>query len=126
MKKEKLAERLMELPLEISNLQLETLTLTEEAQRVLNEILTCETKLKVLISGLTDEQGKKLHSNEDARRAAFAEMTADDEELNDLKLKNKGLEHELQLKKIKYEALTNEQRNIRTILAFLSGNASQD
>lgn len=113
----------MELPLEISNLQLETLTLTEEAQSVLNEILTCEAKLKVLISGLTDEQGKKLHSNEDARRAVFAEMAADDEELNDLKLKNKGLEHEAQLKKIKYEALTNEQRNIRTIFSFISENA---
>ena len=126
MKKEKLAERLMELPLEISNIQLELLTLSEDSQKAANETLTCETRLRVLISGLTDDQGKKLHSNEDSRRAAFAEMTADDEELNDLKLKNKGLEHELQLKKIKYEALTNEQRNIRTILAFLSGNASQD
>lgn len=126
MKKEKLAERLMELPSEISNLQLETLTLTEEAQRVLNEILTCETRLKVLIAGLTDEQGKKLHSNEDARRAAFAEMAADDLELNELRSKNKELDHELQVKKIKYEALTNEQRNTRAVLAFLSGNLSQD
>lgn len=116
-----LISKLMDMPKQITVIQLSILDKTEESQKILSEIARCETKLKVLIAGLTDESGKKLYSNEDARRAAFAEMVEEDLELNELKKKNAKIEHDLQEDRINFDALSNEQKNIRVILMFLSG-----
>lgn len=116
-----LISKLMDAPKQITAIQLSILDKTEESQKILSEIARCETKLKVLIAGLTDDSGKKLYSNEDARRAAFAEMVEDDLELNELKKKNAKIEHDLQEDRINFDALSSEQKNIRAILMFLSG-----
>jgi hypothetical protein len=116
-----LISKLMDMPKQIATVQVSILDKTEESQKILAEIIKCETKLRVVIAGLTDENGKKLHSNEDARRAAFSEMAEEDFELNDLKKKNSKIEHGLQEERINFDALTSEQKNIRAILMFLSG-----
>ena len=113
--------KLMDMPQRIAKVQLEILEKTEESQKISNEIIKCETKLRVVIAGLTDDNGKKLHSNEDARRAAFAEMAEEDLELNELKKKSLKVERDLQEERINFDALSNEQKNIRAILMFLSG-----
>ena len=113
--------KLMDMPQRIAKVQLAILEKTEESQKISNEIIKCETKLRVVIAGLTDDNGKKLHSNEDARRAAFAEMAEEDLELNELKKKSLKLERDLQEERINFDALSNEQKNIRAILMFLSG-----
>jgi hypothetical protein len=118
-----LISKLMNMPKRIAAVQVSILDKAEESQKITQEIIRCETKLKVLISGLTDENGKKLHSNEDARRAAFAEMSEDDIELNELKKNSAKIEHDLQEERINFDALTNEQKNIRAILMFLSSNS---
>lgn len=116
-----LTDRMLALPQEIADVQLELLTAGQKAQEISNQIVKCETKLRVQIAGETDEAGKKKHSNEDARRAAFAEAAEADLELNDLKTESLAVEKELQLKKIDFDCLTNEQKNIRAVLIFLSG-----
>jgi hypothetical protein len=121
METEKLISKLIDLPKQIVSVQLSVLDKSQESQKISNEIIRCETKLRVVIAGLTDDGGKKLHSNEDARRAAFAEMSEDDIELNDLKRKSLKLESALQEERINFDALTSEQKNIRAILMFLSG-----
>ena len=123
METSQLISKLMEMPQRIATVQASILDKTEESQKITQEIIRCETKLKVLIAGLTDDSGKKLYSNEDARRAAFAEMSQEDLELNDLKRDNAMLEHSLQEERINFDALTNEQKNIRAILMFLSSNS---
>jgi hypothetical protein len=113
--------RLMELPQEIADIQTDILMTTSESQKISNEIVKCETKLKVMIAGLVDDAGKKLYSNEDARRAAFSEMAEDDIELSELKEKNAQIEKTIQEKRIDFDCLNNEQKNIRAVLMFLSG-----
>lgn len=115
-----LIDRLLEIPKEIESLQKELVNSTRGSQEILNQIVKCETKIRVLIAGLTDDAGKKQYSNEDARRAAFAEMAEDDLELNELKTQSAALENWIQLKRVEYELLSNEQKNIRAVLTFLS------
>ena len=121
METSQLISKLMETPKMIATVQLSILDKTEESQKITHEIIRCETKLRVLITGLTDEAGKKLYSNEDARKAAFSEMVEDDIELNDIKKRSSKIEHDLQEERINFDLLTNEQKNIRAILMFLSG-----
>lgn len=113
--------RLMELPQEILDIQTDIMLKVAESQKISNEIVKCETKLKVMITGLVDAAGKKLYSNEDARRAAFSEMAEDDIELSELKEKNAQIEKEIQEFRISFDCLNNEQKNIRAVLMFLSG-----
>jgi hypothetical protein len=115
-----LVPRLMELPKAIVQKQVEILDLSSEVQKISNDILKHETQLRVKISGMTDDNNKKLYSNEDARRAAFDEIAEDDIDLVELKEKLRKTDFKLQESKIDFEALSNEQRNIRSILAFLS------
>lgn len=121
METQKLIERLMELPEKIATTQLELVESTVNSQDVLNEIVRCETEIKVSIANATDDAGKKKYSNEDARKAAFAEIAEQDDELNTLKSQSRQIERETQLKRIEFDALVNEQKNVRTILMFLSG-----
>ena len=121
METSQLISKLMEMPKQIATVQVSILDKTEESQKITQEIIRCETKLRVLITGLTDEAGKKLYSNEDARKAAFSEMVEDDIELNDIKKRSSKIEHDLQEERINFDLLTNEQKNIRVILMFLSG-----
>jgi hypothetical protein len=121
METSQLISKLMEMPKMIATVQVSILDKTDESQKITQEIIRCETKLRVLITGLTDEAGKKLYSNEDARKAAFSEMVEDDIELNDIKKRSSKIEHDLQEERINFDLLTNEQKNIRAILMFLSG-----
>ena len=121
METSQLISKLMEMPKQIATVQVSILDKTEESQKITQEIIRCETKLRVLITGLTDKAGKKLYSNEDARKAAFSEMVEDDIELNDIKKRSSKIEHDLQEERINFDLLTNEQKNIRAILMFLSG-----
>jgi hypothetical protein len=121
METSQLISKLMEMPKMIATVQVSILDKTEESQKITQEIIRCETKIRVLITGLTDEAGKKLYSNEDARKAAFSEMVEDDIELNDIKKRSSKIEHDLQEERINFDLLTNEQKNIRAILMFLSG-----
>lgn len=89
-------------------------------QNVSKEIISAETKIRVNIANKVDENGKKVYSNEDARKAAFQEFTESDFELNELKEKSAKLDQENQELKIKLEFYGNEQRNIRSILQFFA------
>lgn len=117
-----LINRMLELPTAIAKVQHELITLNQKSQEVSNKIMKCETALKVMIAGMTDDGGKKKYSNEDARRAAFAEMAEDDLDLNELKSESAELENTLALERMNFDLLVNEQKNTRAVLIFLSGN----
>jgi len=115
-----LSNRLLELPKKIADLQLEILQKSNDVQEVSKEIISTETKIRVNISNKVDESGRKIYSNEDARKAAFQEFTESDIDLNELKEKSSRLDQEVQKLKIKLEFYGNEQRNIRSILQFFA------
>jgi Na+-transporting NADH:ubiquinone oxidoreductase subunit NqrC len=119
-----MADRLMELPQAISEIQLEILERTEASKQVQDKITTIESKIKADINNAVDANGKKVYSNAEAREAAFIEDANDNQELKDLKTDYDYMQREVSEKKIEIEKLSNDQRNIRSILNFFSGEAT--
>ena len=119
-----MADRLMELPQAISEIQLEILERTDASKQEQDKITTIESKIKADINNAVDANGKKVYSNAEAREAAFIEDANDNQELKDLKTDYDYMQREVSEKKIEIEKLSNDQRNIRSILKFFSGEAT--
>lgn len=118
-----MADRLLELPNEISDLQLQILDRTDVVSATQEKIQVIESKIKSDINNAVDANGKKVYSNEDARKAAFIEDTADNSELKELNTIVADQQRFIQEKRIQVEALSNEQRNLRTLLHFFANSA---
>jgi hypothetical protein len=118
-----MADRLMELPQAISEIQLEILERTEASKQVQDKITTIESKIKTDINNAVDANGKKAYSNAEAREAAFIEDANDNQELTDLKTDYDYVQREISEKKIEIEKLSNDQRNIRSLLNFFANNS---
>ena len=113
-----LSEKLLEIPNMISSHQESVLNLNERSQTISNEINQIESAIKAEISAQTDENGKKVYSNAEAREAAFVEVSAQNTELNSKREELASIQRNSNMEKIRIEALGNEQRNIRSILYF--------
>lgn len=118
---ESLANRLLEIPAKVVEAQLELLTLTETSQSQSERITQIESVIKAEIGATVDGAGKKAYSNAEARDAAFVEKTVDNYELIVAKTDLAKTQRSVQEKRIKIEALGNEQRNIRSVLYFIGG-----
>lgn len=118
-----MADRLMELPQAISEIQLEILERTESSKHVQDKITTIESKIKADINNAVDGNGKKVYSNAEAREAAFIEDANETQELIDLKTDYDYMQREISEKKIEIEKLSNDQRNIRSLLNFFANNS---
>jgi prefoldin subunit 5 len=118
-----MADRLMELPQAISEIQLEILERTEASKEVQDKITTIESKIKTDINNAVDANGKKVYSNAEAREAAFIEDANENEELKDLKTDYDYMQREISEKRIEIEKLSNDQRNIRSLLNFFANNS---
>ena len=113
-----LSEKLLEIPNMISSHQESVLNLNERSQTISNEINQIESAIKAEISAQTDDNGKKVYSNAEAREAAFVEVSAQNTELNSKREELASIQRNSNTEKIRIEALGNEQRNIRSILYF--------
>lgn len=118
-----MADRLMELPTEISDLQLASLDQNQVVMSTQEKVQVIESRIKSEINNLVDLNGKKVHSNEDARKAAFIDEVANNTELAELNSIVNDMQVMIQEKRIKIEALSNEQRNIRSLLNFFSNSS---
>ena len=118
-----MADRLMELPQAISEIQLEILERTESSKQVQDKITTIESKIKADINNAVDANNKKVYSNAEAREAAFIEDANETHELIDLKTDYDYMQREISEKKIEIEKLSNDQRNIRSLLNFFANNS---
>lgn len=114
-----LVDRLTVLPGEISDLQVRALATNDSIQEISEEILTLETEIKTEISTATDENGKKLYSNDDARKAAFLVDSRENSKLRSLYASKKEESNKLEVVRIAIDRATNEQRNIRSILSII-------
>lgn len=118
-----MADRLMELPQAISEIQLEILERTDASKQVQDKITTIESKIKTDINNAVDANGKKAYSNAEAREAAFIEDANENQELTDLKTDYDYMQREISEKRIEIEKLSNDQRNIRSLLNFFANNS---
>jgi predicted nucleic acid-binding Zn-ribbon protein len=119
-----LTERLLTLPDSIAESQKEILLRQQFMTETKNKVDELETELRVSIANQIDENGKKVYTNADSRDAEFSKRRKTVGEFADLDNELSYLDSEIQSYKIEYEKLSNEQRNIRTILNFFSGQAN--
>ena len=115
-----LIDRLTALPTEISDLQVSALVLNDTIQLILDEIVQTESQIKTEINAAIDENGKKLYSNDEARKIAFLTDSKEDSTLSTLYAEKARQSHKLDLIRISIEQHSNEQRNIRSILLVVN------
>lgn len=115
-----LIDRLMVLPTEISDLQVSALELNDAIQLISDEIVQTESQIKTEINAAIDENGKKLYSNDEARKIAFLTDSKEDSILSTLYAEKARQSHKLDLIRISIEQHSNEQRNIRAILLVVN------
>ena len=120
-----LAERLLEIPNSISEKQGMVLDYSEQIQNISSEIAQIESVIKTEINSQVDDNGKKLYSNAESREAAFIEVSRTNTELMDKRNTLSSVQGYMAIEKIKTEALSNEQRNIRSILYFFGGSEKE-
>jgi predicted nucleic acid-binding Zn-ribbon protein len=114
------SQELMDIPSQIKSNQFLLLDLNQELDQISREIGNIESGLKLEISNAVDlETGKKLYSNDDARKSALVEHLSASAEYSDLKEKMDTLNRRINEIKIEIEYLSNHQRNIRAVFAFL-------
>jgi len=120
-----LAERLLEIPNAISEKQGMVLDYNEQSQSISNEISQIESVIKTEINSQVDDNGKKVYTNTESREAAFIEVSRTNNELMDKRNSLSSVQGYLAIERIKIEAFSNEQRNIRSILYFFGGSESE-
>ena len=120
-----LAERLLEIPNAISEKQGMVLDYNEQIQEISNEIAQIESVIKTEINSQVDDSGKKVYTNAESREAAFIEVSRTNNELMNKRNTLSSVQGYMAIEKIKTEALSNEQRNIRSILYFFGGSESE-
>jgi hypothetical protein len=115
-----LINRLTVLPVEISDLQLKALVTNDGIQLISEKIVQRESEIKSEINSALDENGKKIYSNDEARKIAFLTDSKDDLTLSALYSEKSEHSHKLDLIRISIESHSNEQRNIRSILSVIN------
>jgi hypothetical protein len=120
-----LAERLSEIPNAIFEKQGMILDYNEQTQNISNEISQIESVIKTEINSQVDDNGKKIYSNAESREAAFIDVSRTNTELMDKRNTLLSVQGYMAIEKIKAEALSNEQRNIRSILYFFGGSENE-
>jgi hypothetical protein len=117
-----LAERLLTIPEEISEKQGMVLDYNDQVQSISSEIAQIESVIKTEINAQVDDNGKKLYSNAESREAAFIETATSNTDLMNKKNTLLSVQGYMAIERIKIESLSNEQRNIRSILYFFGGS----
>jgi chromosome segregation ATPase len=120
-----LAERLLEIPNAISEKQGMVLDYNEQIQEISNEIAQIESVIKTEINSQVDDSGKKVYTNAESREAAFIEVSRTNNELMNKRNTLSSVQGYMAIEKIKTEALSNEQRNIRSVLYFFGGSENE-
>ena len=92
----------------------------DRVQSISNEIAQIESVIKTEINSQVDDNGKKVYTNAESREAAFIEVSRTNSELMDKKNSLSSVQGYLAIERIKIETLSNEQRNIRSVLSFFS------
>lgn len=111
---------LLSIPNDISEIQKKLIGKTLALEEINEAISNMEGSIKYDISTEVDESGKKKFSNQDLRDAEFNSRVENHTELNEFYENKKDIQYEINDLKIKFEYLSNRQRNLRTIINFLS------
>jgi len=117
---EKLIEELQSIPSQVKELKLQIMGLNNIKHQTSERLNEIEMKHKDTINRETTKDGKKLYSNDDARRTALALFLKEDTEYTKLSSDNKKIDSEIHTNLIEINFLEDIQKNNRYILGYLS------
>jgi glutamyl-tRNA reductase len=117
---EEFSEKLLALPEDIMRFQMTTLSLNDDLQSIVNKIIQRESEIRSEINAAIDENGKKLYSNEESRKIAFINDSSNDTALASLYDERNTIDAQIQESKVHVEALSNLQRNLRSIMGVMA------
>jgi glutamyl-tRNA reductase len=117
---EEFSEKLLALPEDIMRFQMTTLSLNDDLQSIVNKIIQRESEIRSEINAAIDENGKKLYSNEESRKIAFINDSSNDTALESLYDERNTIDAQIQESKVHVEALSNLQRNLRSIMGVMA------
>jgi hypothetical protein len=117
---EEFSEKLLSLPEEILLIQAGILELNDDLHAIANQIIQRESEIKAEINAATDENGKKLYSNEESRKLAFITDSSGDATLISLYENRNEIDKTIQQSRNGAEALSNLQRNLRSIMGVMA------
>jgi chromosome segregation ATPase len=126
MKNQQLIDRLDQLPAQIAEVSTQLMELQQKSQDLKNEQVDLELQIKMNILTEVDDNGKKVYSNAESRDAALSERAKAHPQLCEIAASLGDLDKQIQMIKINLEKLANEQRNIRSIMAFIASGSAND
>ena len=123
MTNQELIDRLSQLPEEISSESHKLVELTISLHEKNTAFKQSEMEMKLEIAEEVDANGKKAYSNAESREAALTERIKTNEKMVELQREIKQVEVLIQTIKVVVEQLSNEQRNIRSIMQFIASGS---
>ena len=116
-----MAQELSDIPKSVYDNQLElieTSDLVESNEKAITEL---EIEIKSQVLNAVDDAGKKIYTNDEARKMAFISDCNDSADYCKLIELRSDLSKQIQIKRSKIEMLSNQQRNLRLFIQYFSG-----
>ena len=116
-----MAQELSDIPKAVYDNQLElieTNDLVESNEKAITEL---EIEIKSQVLNAVDDAGKKIYTNDEARKMAFISDCNDSADYCKLIELRSDLSKQIQIKRSKIEMLSNQQRNLRLFIQYFSG-----
>lgn len=118
---QEMAQELALIPEKVYDLQLQIISLNEEVEANEKAISDLEIEIKSQVLAAVDDAGKKMYSNDEARKMAFVSDCNESTEHRDLLATRSILSKNMQLKRTEIEMLSNKQRNLRVLIQSFAG-----
>ena len=118
---QEMAQELAVIPEKVYDLQIQLIDLNDEVETNEKSISDLEIEIKSQVLAAVDDAGKKMYSNDEARKMAFVSDCNESAEHRELIAKRSNLSKQMQLKRIEIEMLSNQQRNLRVLIGSFAG-----
>lgn len=118
---QEMAQELALIPEKVYDLQLQIISLNDEVEANEKAISDLEIEIKSQVLAAVDDAGKKMYSNDEARKMAFVSDCNESTEHRGLIATRSSLSKNMQLKRTEIEMLSNQQRNLRVLIQSFAG-----
>jgi enolase len=115
-----MAQELDQIPQAVYALQLELIESNDSVEANEKAITDLEIEIKSQVLNALDDAGKKMYTNDEARKMAFVSDCNESTEYRELIAKRSELSKQMQIKRSKIEMLSNQQRNLRVLIQSFS------
>jgi hypothetical protein len=118
---QEMAQELILIPQAVYDIHLELIEVNDLVEANEKAIVELEIEIKSQVLNAIDDSGKKMYTNDEARKMAFVSDCNESSEHRELIAKRSEFSKQMQLKRIEVEMLSNKQRNLRVLIESFAG-----